>query len=154
MLDPRFSDRGEDIVARLGRVCDRIGYPKSIRLDQGSEFISRDMDLWAYRHGVPLDFSRPGKPPDNVFIDAFNGWLRADCSNAHWFLSLADAVEESEAWRRDHNERRPHSAIGNKVTAALIEITGGAGVRIRQIRRHPMISEISRNPLVSAVSIV
>ncbi len=116
-LDARFSYRGEDVVATLERVCSRIGYPKTIRVDQGSEFISRDLDLWAYQRGVTLDFSRPGKPTDNAFIEAFNGRLRAECLNAHWFLSLADAAEKLEAWRRDYNEQRPHGAIGNKVPA-------------------------------------
>lgn len=73
VLDPRFSYRGEDVVATLERVCCCIGYPKTIRVDQGSEFVSRDMDLWAYHKGVTLDFSRPGKPTDNAFIEAFNG---------------------------------------------------------------------------------
>jgi putative transposase len=62
VLDPRFSCRGEDVVATLERVCGQSGYSKTIRVDQGSEFISRDMDLWAYRRGVTLDFSRPGNP--------------------------------------------------------------------------------------------
>ena len=44
-LDPRFSYRGEDVVATLERVCRQIGYPKTIRVDQGSEFVSRDLDL-------------------------------------------------------------------------------------------------------------
>jgi len=121
VLDPRFSYRGENVVATLERVCGQIGYPKTIRVDQGSEFISRDMDLWAYQRGVTLDFSRPGKPTDNAFIEAFNGRLRAECLNAHWFLSLADAAEKLEAWRRDYNEQRPHSAIGNNVPAALMK---------------------------------
>ena len=60
-----FSYRGEDVVATLERVCAEVGFPKSIRVDQGSEFISRDLDRWAYRHGIELDFSRPGKPTDN-----------------------------------------------------------------------------------------
>jgi putative transposase len=98
-----------------------MGYPKTIRVDQGSEFISRNMDLWAYQHGVILDFSRPGKPTDNAFIEAFNGRLRAECLNTHWFLSLADTREKLEDWRRNYNEQRPHSAIGNKVPAALIK---------------------------------
>jgi putative transposase len=76
VLDARFSYRGEDVVATLERVCARSGYPRMIRVDQGSEFISRDMDLWAYRHDVTLDFSPPGKPADNAFIEAFNGRLR------------------------------------------------------------------------------
>ena len=48
-------------------------YPKRIRVDQGSEFISRDLDLWAYQHDVTLDFSWPGKPTENAFIESFNG---------------------------------------------------------------------------------
>lgn len=121
VLDPRFRYRGEDVVQTLERVCRQVGYPKTIRVDQGSEFVSRDMDLWAYQRGVTLDFSRPGKPTDNAFIEAFNGRFRAECLNAHWFLSLADATEKLEAWRRDYNEQRPHGAIGNKVPAALIK---------------------------------
>ena len=79
----------------------------------GTEFISRDMDLWAYQRGVTLDFSRPGKPTDNAFIEAFNSKLRSECLNAHWFLSLEDACEKLEGWRRHYNEERPHSTIGN-----------------------------------------
>lgn len=121
VLDARFSYRGEDVVATLDRVCRRIGYPATIRVDQGSEFISRDMDLWAYQRSVTLDFSRPGKPTDNAFIEAFNGRFRAECLNSHWFMSLEDAAEKLEAWRRDYNEERPHSAIGHKVPADLMK---------------------------------
>jgi len=66
VLDAKFSYKGEDVVARLDRVCRQVGYPKTIRVDNGSEFISRDMDLWAYQRNVTLDFSRPGKPTDNA----------------------------------------------------------------------------------------
>jgi len=72
------------------------------------------MDLWAYQRGVTLGFSRPGKPTDNAFIESFNGRFRQECLNTHWFMSLADAREKVEAWRRYYNEERPHSAIGNK----------------------------------------
>jgi putative transposase len=113
VIDPRFSYRGEDVVATLERACWKIGYPKTIRVDNGSEFISREMGLWAYQRGVILDYSRPGKPTDNAFIEAFNSKLRSECLNAHWFLSLQDACEKLEAWRRHYNEERPHSAIGN-----------------------------------------
>jgi putative transposase len=118
-IDPRFSYRGEDVVQTLERVCQAIGYPKAIRVDQGSEFISRDLDLWAYQKDVMLDFSRPGKPTDNAFIESFNGKFRAECLNTHWFMSLDDARRKMEEWRRDYNEVRPHSAIGNKVPITL-----------------------------------
>lgn len=73
VIDPRYSYRGEDVVQTLDRVCARVGFPKTIRVDQGSEFVSRELDLWAYTNDVVLDFSRPGKPTDNAFIEAFNG---------------------------------------------------------------------------------
>ncbi len=120
VIDPRLSYRCEDVVATLERVCAEVGYPCSIRVDQGSEFVSRDLDLWAYQHDVTLDFSRPGKPTDNAFIEAFNGRLRAECLNTHWSLTLEDAREKLERRRRHYNEVRPHGAIGNKTPITLL----------------------------------
>ena len=51
------NSRGEDVVQTLERVCAGTGYPKMIRVDNGSEFVSRDLDLWAYANDVTLDFS-------------------------------------------------------------------------------------------------
>ena len=98
----------------------RMGLPATIQFDQGSEFVSRELDLWAYQRGVTLDFSRPGKPTDNAFIEAFNSRFRAECLNAHWSLSLADAREKMEDWRRYYNEERPHGAIGHKPPIMLL----------------------------------
>jgi putative transposase len=110
-LDVRFSFRGADVVEVLERVGAEHGFPASIRIDQGTEFVSRDLDLWAYQRGVTLDFSRPGKPTDNGFIESFNGKFRAECLNAHWFMSLLDAREEVEAWRRDYNRASEHPSV-------------------------------------------
>ncbi|PXW50930.1 integrase-like protein [Chelatococcus asaccharovorans] len=63
--------------------------------------------------------------PDNAFIESFNGKFRTECLNAHWFMSLPDAREKVEAWRREYNELRPHSAIGNK-PPILLQNPGGA----------------------------
>jgi putative transposase len=65
-IEPRFNFRGADVVEVLERVGREVGLPAVIRVDQGSEFVSRDLDLWAYQRGVTLDFSRPGKPTDNA----------------------------------------------------------------------------------------
>ena len=108
----------------LQTVCARVGYPTTIRVDQGTEFVSRDLDLWAYTRGVTLDFSRPGKPTDNAFIEAFNGRFRAECLNAHWFMSLEDARQKMEAWRKYYNEERLHGAIGQKAPIALLAHDG------------------------------
>ena len=96
--DPRFSYRGEDVVRTLERVCGQIGYPKTIRVDNGSEFISRDLDLWAYANDVTLDFSRPGKPTDNGIIEAFNSkLLKETISDVRCFKEEFEARTESNA---------------------------------------------------------
>jgi putative transposase len=120
----RQSFRGVDVVETLERVSRQLGYPKTIRLDNGPEFISKELDLWAFMHDVTLDFSRPGKPTDNAFIESLNGKFRAECLNANWFLSLDEARRKCEAWRRDYNEVRPRSAIGNKVPIMLHRASG------------------------------
>src|SRR5579872_957231 len=93
-IDVRQSYRGANVVETLERAAGEIGYPKTIRLDNGPEFISRELDLWAFMHDVTLDFSRPGKPTDNAFIESLNGKFRAECLNVHWFLSLSVARED------------------------------------------------------------
>ena len=104
--------KGEQVVEAMTRIAALRGAPKAIRVDNGPEFVSKALDRWAYENGVTLDFSRPGKPTDNAFVESFNGRLRDECLNAHWFLSLADARAKIEAWRRHYNESRPHTSLG------------------------------------------
>lgn len=70
--------------------------------------------------------SRPGKRTDDAFFESLNGTFRAECRNAHWFMSLDDARAKCEAWRRDDNEVRPHGAIGHKPPAALVKRSSAA----------------------------
>jgi putative transposase len=126
-IEVRQNFRGADVVEVLERISRQLGYPNTIRLDNGPEFISKELDLWAFMHGVILDFSRPGKPTDNAFIESLNGKFRAECLNANWFLSLDEARRKCEAWRRDYNEVRPHSAIGNEVPIMLHRAAGNPG---------------------------
>ena len=122
-IDVRPHYRGTDVVETLERVTRVYGTPKTIRVDNGPEFISKALDLWAWLNGVTLDFSRPGKPTDNAFIESFNGSFRAECLNACWFLSLADARAKCEAWLSDYNTVRPHSSIGQKTPIELAKIS-------------------------------
>jgi putative transposase len=103
--------KGEDVVRVLEQIAAKRGLPATIKTDNGSEFIGKAMDKWAYEKGVRLDFSRPGKPTDNEMVESFNGRLRQECLNEHWFMSLADAQAKIEAWRRAYNESRPHGAL-------------------------------------------
>lgn len=120
-IDAGQSLKGEDIVRVLEQLRMTRGLPKTIKVDNGSEFISKVMDKWAYEHGVGLDFSRPGKPTDNAKVESFNGRFREECLNANWFLPLEDAKGKIEAWRRYYNEDRPHSAQGLMTSAEFAE---------------------------------
>ena len=93
-------------------------------MDNGPEFTSRALDEWAYRHGVALDFIRPGKPIENCFVESFNGKFRDECLNQHWFTSLRDARSEIEPWRLDYNQVRPHSSLGGLPPAIFAEEAG------------------------------
>lgn len=104
---------GKEVVKTLERIACKRDLPKTIRVDNGPEFTSKVFDQWAYSNGVTLDFSRPGKPTDNAFIESFNGSVRMECLNENWFLSLEDAKQKVESWRQDYNQHRPHSALGN-----------------------------------------
>ena len=106
--------KGEDVVLALNRIKIQRGVPKFLYCDNGSEFSSQAMDLWAYRNGVYMAFSRPGKPTDNAFVESFNGTFRAECLDAHWFTSLTETQQIVETWRREYNESRPHRALGEK----------------------------------------
>lgn len=91
-----------------------------IQTDNGREFISKSLHKWAYEHGVTIDFSRPRKPTDNPFIESFNGSLRDECLNIHWFLSLDDAREKLECWRMEYNHERTHLSLNNLTPAEFI----------------------------------
>lgn len=106
--------KGEDVVRALIRVKQQRGVPKILVCDNGSEFSSQAMDQWAYENGVKIGFSRPGKAPDNAFVESFSGTFRAECLNAHWFHTLLEAKERIEAWRQEYNLSRPHRSPGER----------------------------------------
>jgi putative transposase len=127
-----FNYKATDVVTSLDEAVRKYGYPRTIRVDNGPEFISKELDLWAWSHGVTLDFSRPGKPTDNAFIESFNSRFRQECLNASWFLNLNDAKLKIESWRQEYNTARPHSAIGNKTPAEFAETASLASQGCKQ----------------------
>ena len=112
------------------------GAPRSITVDNGSEFASRVMDAWAYRHGIQLDFIRLGKPDENGLIESFNGRLRDECLNVEVFFTLEDVREKLTRWREDYNHQRPHSSLQDETPAAFA--TGWSAMT----RRDPASSEL------------
>jgi putative transposase len=116
---------GRQVAQVLEAKASTRGLPKEITVDNGTEFFSKAMDAWAHRRSVRLDFIRPGRPMENGYIESFNGKLRDECLNAELFLDLVDARRKLDAWRRDYNEQRPHSSIGN-----LTPVEFAASVRV------------------------
>ena len=110
---------GERVVQVRAWVVGERGAPQELVLDNGPELTSRVLDQSAYTIGIKLQFITPGKPIENAFVESFNGRLRDECLNEHWFLSLADARQLVEAWRLDYNRARPHSALGYQTPAAV-----------------------------------
>nr|WP_275445867.1 MULTISPECIES: IS3 family transposase [unclassified Halomonas] len=114
-LVDEFSRECLDRCCGCGRGHDSLERDRStacaVRVDNGPEFISRVLDCWAYKQGVTLDFSRPGKPTDKAFVESSNGKFRAECLNTHWFLSL-DARQKIETWRQGYNQVRPPFFLG------------------------------------------
>jgi putative transposase len=108
---------GARVVAVLERLAAQQGLPQVLQVDNGPEFTSQALDAWAHRRGVKLAFSRPGRPTDNPFIEAFNGRVREECLDQQWFYSLDEARECLEEWRQDYNTIRPHTALGNQTPA-------------------------------------
>src|SRR5262247_2397666 len=111
--------RSPDVVAALERLRHSRGRPESLRCDNGSEFTSQLLDLWAYQHQVRIDYSRPGKPTDNAYVESFNGTFRDECLNAHWFESIADARAVVKSWRVEYNESRPDRATRRSGTRRI-----------------------------------
>ncbi len=118
--------KAEHVVEVLSRLVAQRGAPRYLFADNGSEFTGHLVDLWAYRCKVRIDFSRPGKPTDNAFIETFNGSLRDECLNLHWFETMVEAKGMIEAWRRDYNESRPHRGFGHRTPQEYRLLTGGS----------------------------
>jgi putative transposase len=102
---------GNHLTRILDGICSQRGRPAVIRSDNGKEFTGKAMLTWAGRNGVALRLIEPGKPNQNAYVESFNGRLRDECLNEHWFTSLAHARAVIETWRREYNEERPKRVL-------------------------------------------
>jgi putative transposase len=108
---------GDHLTRILDGICSQRGKPRVIRTDNGPEFVGKAMLTWAHRHGIDLRLIEPGKPNQNAYVESFNGRLRDEFLNEHWFTSLAHARAVIEAWRREYNDERPKRSLGGLTPA-------------------------------------
>ena len=123
------SINGVRVARVMEELRERRGLPRKIVTDNGPEFTGKVLDAWAYARDVKLHFIEPGKPRQNGYIESFNGKLRDECLNEHWFMSLDDARRLIEEWRVEYNTERPHSSLGGltPVVYATAELPTAAG---------------------------
>jgi len=107
------------VIGTLEQLAGVRGLPRSLVVDHGPEFISRALDLWAYRRGIELVFIRPGKPVENAYVESFHSRFRDECLSTHWFETLTDARFQIERWRQDYNEVRPHTSLAGRTPQNL-----------------------------------
>jgi transposase InsO family protein len=127
---PERAIGGHSLTRFLDRMAVQRGLPKAIRTDNGKEFCSRAMLTWAHARGVRLFLIQPGKPNQNAYIESFNGRLRDECLNEHWFVSLAHARAVIESWRRDYNEERPKKSLGGLTPSEYAQQLAGKSVTL------------------------
>ncbi len=108
-----FSFPSQKVISWLEELRKTRGLPEAITVDNGTEFVSKKFDAWAYYNKVKLDYIRPGKPVDNAFIESFNGKFRDECLNTNIFNSLDEARSKCESWMLDYNTLRPHSSLND-----------------------------------------
>jgi putative transposase len=109
------------ITAVLDAVIADRGPPSVITIDNGPEFTCHHFDSWAHAQKIKTDFIRPGRPTENGHIESFNGKFRDECLNTSWFESVSEARTAIAAWRKEYNETRPHSSLGNLAPAVYVQ---------------------------------
>ncbi len=127
---PERAIGGQALTRLLDRLAGQRGLPQAIRTDNGKEFCGRAMLTWAHARGVRLFLIQPGKPNQNAYIESFNGRLRDECLNEHWFVSLAHARAVIEGWRREYNEERPKKSLGGLTPSAYAQQLAGKSVTL------------------------
>jgi putative transposase len=116
-VTPEHTIGGDHLIRILDSICSQRGKPTIIRTDNGPEFTGKAMLTWAHRNGIALRLIEPGKPNQNAYVESFNGRLRDECLNEHWFTSLFHARAEIESWRREYNDERPKKILGGLTPA-------------------------------------
>lgn len=105
-----------DVIEQLADLFVERGTPDFIRSDNGAVRLRRitaeAVRGWLTRLGVQTAFIEPGSPWENGYIESFNGKLRDELLNGEIFDTVTEARIIVEQWRREYNQKRPHSSLG------------------------------------------
>jgi putative transposase len=101
-----------DVIAFLQKLIQQRGAPTHVRSDNGPEFVAAVIQQWALRAAIKINYIAPGSPWENGRVESFHGKFRDGCLNREVFGNLLEAKVLVEDWRRQYNEKRPHSSLG------------------------------------------
>lgn len=102
------------VIRVLEALKEMRGLPQMIRMDNGPEFISNELDSWSKENKITLVFIQPGKPTQNAFVERCNGNIRKELLNAYVFKTLDEVRVKAQQWMIDYNTHRPHSSLNYK----------------------------------------
>ena len=94
-------------------MIEQRGKPVGIRADNGPEFTSKDLELWAKDRAITLQYIQPGKPMQNGYIERFNRLYREAVLDAYLFFNLYEVKQLTQEWMEEYNERQPHESLNN-----------------------------------------
>lgn len=112
----------ERVIRVLEQITGWRGNPKSIRVDNGPEFISSALGLWCEEKRITLQFIQPGKPTQNAYIERFNGSFRKDVLDAYLFENIQQVKILAEEWMDDYNYHRPHDALNGRSPMDMLAV--------------------------------
>ena len=104
--------RASDVLAWLRQAIELPGAPGYLRSDNGPEFIAQQVQQWLADNGIKTIYIEPGSPWQNGFVESFHGRFRDECLNREQLWTLTEARVVIEDYRREYNQRRPHSRLG------------------------------------------
>lgn len=111
-IEPDFSLPGERVINILDEVISWRGKPYEIRVDNGPEFISKALQVWADKNHIRIKHIQPGSPTQNAYVERFNRFFREDVLDAYLFNDLAHVKLLAWEWMDDYNEVHPHKSLG------------------------------------------
>ena len=113
-IDAGMSFPARAVVETLEELKKEIGTPKYIRCDNGPEFISKTFTSWCEKNFIEINYTQPGKPMQNGYIERFNRYYREDILDAYYFDDIYQLQKLSDKWRNDYNYNHPHKSLSNK----------------------------------------
>jgi len=111
-IDVDLSMPAQRVIQSLERLIEWRGKPKTIRCDNGPEYISHALRDWAQAMDIELMYIQPGKPTQNAYIERFNRTVRQECLNLHLFDSVEQAQNITTQWLWIYNNQRPYFTLG------------------------------------------